>query len=145
MRDFTPCDQAAVRDLVLGGMRERWSDAYDPWANPDLENISTNYVDNGAEVVVVEIGGAIVATGILLPVPKDRGRIVRMSVDQRFRRQGLGRQIVDELVRRARQRAMVEVAVRTDTPWASALALYRSCGFTEVDQDHSDTHFALSL
>lgn len=126
-------------------MRERWSDAYDPCANPDLDDISTNYVDRGAEVVVVEIGGAVVATGILLAVPEGRGRILRMSVDRHFRRQGLGRQIVEELVRRAGGRAMVEVVVRTDTPWASALALYRSCGFTEVHQDHSDTHFALSL
>src|ERR671911_216541 len=30
MRDFTPGDQTAVRELVLGGMRERWGDAYDP-------------------------------------------------------------------------------------------------------------------
>jgi hypothetical protein len=43
-------------------MRERWGDAYDPAANPDLNNISAIYVARGAEVVVVEVGGDIVAT-----------------------------------------------------------------------------------
>lgn len=33
----------------------------------------------------------------------------------------------------------------TDTPWASALALYRSCGFEDVGQDDTDTHLALPL
>jgi hypothetical protein len=62
MRDFDPGDQEPVRELVLGGMRERWGDAYDPAANPDLNNISAIYVARGAEVVVVEVGGDIVAT-----------------------------------------------------------------------------------
>lgn len=145
LRDFVPRDQAAVRELVLAGMGERWSDAYDPSFNPDLDDISTSYVERGADVVVVEIGGAIVATGILRPDPDGRGRILRMSVDQGYRRQGLGRQVVEELVRRARRRGMIGVVVLTDTPWASALAPYRSCGFEEVGRDDTDTHLAMSL
>ncbi len=126
-------------------MRERWSGAYDPAFNSDLDDISTSYVERGADVVVVEIGGAIVATGILRPDPDGRGRILRMSVDQGHRRQGLGRQVVEELVRRARRRGMIEVVVLTDTPWTSALALYGSCGFEEVGQDDTDTHLAMAL
>lgn len=145
LRDFTPRDQAAARELVLAGMRERWSGAYDPAFNSDLDDISTSYVERGADVVVVEIGGAIVATGILRPDPDGRGRILRMSVDQGHRRQGLGRQVVEELVRRARRRGMIEVVVLTDTPWTSALALYGSCGFEEVGQDDTDTHLAMAL
>jgi ribosomal protein S18 acetylase RimI-like enzyme len=145
LRDFTPGDQAAVRELVLGGMRERWGDAYDPSANPDLDDISASYINRGAEVVVVDIKGEIVATGALLPERDRGGRIVRMSVDRAYRRRGFGRQVVEELVRRARRRGMFEVVVLTDTPWTSALALYRSCGFEYVGQDDTDTHFALRL
>jgi ribosomal protein S18 acetylase RimI-like enzyme len=68
-----------------------------------------------------------------------------VSVDQAHRRQGFGRQVVEELVRRARRRGMLEVVVRTDTPWTSALALYWSSGFNDVGQDATDTHFALCL
>jgi ribosomal protein S18 acetylase RimI-like enzyme len=145
LRDFEPCDQAPVRELVLSGMRERWGDAYDPLANPDLDNISASYVDRGADVVVAEIGGEIVATGMLRPEGDGRGRIVRVSVDQAHRQRGFGRQLVEELVRRARRRGMLEVVVLTDTPWTSALALYRSCGFNDVGEDENDTHFVLPL
>jgi ribosomal protein S18 acetylase RimI-like enzyme len=145
MRDFKPGDQVPVRELVLEGMRERWGDAYDPSVNPDLDDISASYLDRGAEVVVLEIGGEIVAAGTLQPDGDGRGRIVRMSVDRAHRRQGLGRRVVAELVRRAHQRGMIEVVVLTDTPWTSALALYRSCAFNEVGQDETDTHFALPL
>lgn len=145
MRDFDPGDQESVRELILGGMRERWRDAYDPSANPDLDDISATYIGRGAQVVVVEIGGDIVATGMLLPEGGARGRIVRVSVDRAHRRRGFGRQVVEELVRRARRRGMVEVVVRTDTPWTSALALYRSSGFDDVGRDATDTHFALRL
>ncbi len=145
LRDFKPCDQEPVRELVVAGMRERWVDAYDPSANPDLDNISASYVDRGADVVVAEIGDEIVATGMLWPEGDGRGRIVRVSVDQAHRQRGVGRQVVEELVRRARRRGMLEVVVLTDTPWTSALALYRSCGFNDVGQDESDTHFVLPL
>jgi GNAT superfamily N-acetyltransferase len=145
VRDFTPGDQASVRELVLGGMRERWGDCYGPSSNPDLDDISASYVDRGAEVVVGETGGEIVATGALRPEGGRRGRIVRMSVDKAHRRQGFGRQVVEELVRRARCRGMFEVVVLTDTPWTSALALYRSCGFDQVGQDDTDTRFVLPL
>lgn len=145
IRDFMASDQAPVQELILAGMRERWGDAYDPSANPDLDDISVNHVDQGAEVVVIEIGGEIVATGMLEPEGEDLGRVVRVSVDQAHRRQGLGRQVVEELVRRARCRGLHELVVETDTPWTSALALYRSCGFDDVSQDDTSTHLALPL
>ena len=141
IRDFAPEDQPAVRDLVLDGLRERWGGAFDSGVNPDLDDISGTYVSEGAEVVVLEIEGRIVACGTLRPESETRGRIVRMSVTARHRRQGLARQIVEELILRARRRGMTEVAVATDTPWESALALYRECGFTEVHTDETDTHF----
>lgn len=46
---------------------------------------------------------------------------------------------------RARRRGMTEVQALTDTPWTSAVALYRSCGFTETGRDEVDTHFSLRL
>jgi GNAT superfamily N-acetyltransferase len=145
LRDFIPEDQPAVRELVLGGMRERWGTAYDPSANPDLDDISTRYVDQGAEVVVAQAADAIVATGILWPETDRCGRLLRVSVDQCHRRRGFGRLVVEELVRRARHRGMVEVVASTDTPWTSALALYCSCGFACASRDDRAAHFSLSL
>jgi ribosomal protein S18 acetylase RimI-like enzyme len=145
LRDFARRDQRAVRDLILDGLRERWGDGFDPSYNADLEDITSSYVAKGAEVVVFEREGAVIATGTLLSESDLRGRIVRVSVAATDRRRGLGRSVVEELVRRARRRGMRELLVLTDTPWASALALYRACGFVDVAEDSTDTYLAMVL
>jgi ribosomal protein S18 acetylase RimI-like enzyme len=145
LRDFTDDDQAAVRTLVLDGMRERWGDSFDPNANPDLDDVAVHYIERGAEVVVVEIAGDVVGTGVLRPERDRRGRILRVSVRAEHRRQGIGRQIVEELVNRARRRGMSAVDVLADTPWTSATALYRACGFECTHRDATDTSFTLAV
>lgn len=145
IRDFALRDQEPFRALVLAGMEERWGDAYDPGFNTDLDDVSVSYLAGGADVVVAEVDRQVLATGILRPEEGCRGRIVRMSVDRVHRRQGLARQVVEELLARARRRGFRQVVVMTDTPWESAASLYRSCGFIEVGRDDTDTHFALEL
>src|SRR5205807_1991401 len=143
--DFAPRDQPAVRELILSGMRERWGRRFDPTANPDTDDLWTSYIAKGGEIVVVEMDGAIIGTGTLLPEPGGGGRILRLSVEQRRRRQGDGRRIVGELIERAKRRQLDPLVVTTDTPWSDAVALYRSCGFIVVKQTKAVTHFSMSL
>jgi GNAT superfamily N-acetyltransferase len=145
LRDFRPSDQPALRQLILAGLHERWGESFDASVNPDLDDFVTNYIDRGAEIVVVESSGRLIATGILVRDDPSGGRIVRMSVAAPHRRQGLARRVVEELIRRARRDAMSEVRVLTDTPWTSAVELYRACGFTEIGSDRTDTHFVMPL
>ena len=130
---------------MLDGLRERWGEVYDPTFNPDLDDITVTYVDHGAEVIVADVDGSIVACGMLVVLHDGRGQVRRVSVDAGRRREGLGRLVVIELIDRARRRGMRELIVRADTPWSSALELYRSCGFDEVGRDDVDTHFSLLL
>ncbi len=145
LRNFLPSDQRALRLLILGGLRDRWAEAFDAKVNPDLNDFLANYVNRGAEIVVIEYNNEIIAAGILVADDRGTGRIVRMSVTGAHRRQGLARSVVEELIRLARRRNMSEVRVLTDTPWTSAIELYRSCGFTEVGSDGADTHFVMQL
>lgn len=145
LRDFRLSDQDALRHLILDGLRERWGDEFDASMNPDLEDLASSYLERGADIVVWEEVGCLVATGLLLQDEGDAGRILRMSVAATHRRRGLGRRIIDELIARARYRKMSEVRVLTDTPWSSAVELYRACGFTELGSDGTDTHFVMSL
>lgn len=145
IRDFNLPDQPAVQDLVLNGLRERWGESFDESFNSDLDDIVETYINRGADVVVAERSGRIVATGMLIFERPRQARIVRMSVATQHRREGLARLVVAELVARARCRNVEELQVLTDTPWESAVALYRSCGFVEVGSDSADTHFAMDL
>lgn len=132
LRSFARADQPAVRRLVLDGMHERWQDRFDATANPDLDDIWATYVEARADVVVAERDGVIVATGTLLSIDDAEGRIVRVAVDRRCRRQGWARLVIGELKRRARHRGMRIVAVTTEPAWPDAAALYQSCGFHVV-------------
>lgn len=69
----------------------------------------------------------------------------RQSVDSGHRRAGHGRRVVEELIVRARRQLMHEILVFTDTPWTSAVALYRACGFVEIGRDDADTYLLLEL
>lgn len=63
--DFAPEDQAAVRALVPAGLQERWGEAFNPGLNPDLDDLTANSLDRGAEIVVIDNTTQIVATGTL--------------------------------------------------------------------------------
>ena len=137
-------DQPVVEQLIQDGLRERWGDDFDPAFNQDVLEIQGNYVNAGAVVLVARVDGRIVATGTLRIDGLD-GEIVRMSVASTHRRRGLARTMVEALVESARAHNLERVRVATDTPWRSAVALYRSTGFTEVGTDETDTHFERQL
>lgn len=145
VRSFEPGDQEAVRNLVLAGLAERWGAAFDPGHNADLDDLAASYLSRGGEIVVAVAGGSVVATGTLVPDGPRQGRIVRVSVDAGRRGEGLGRRVVEKLVRRAGERHRQHVVASTDTPWLSAVALYRSCGFAELGRDDVETHFGLTV
>jgi len=145
VRHFDPDDQRAVRTLITDGLRERWGDAFVDGHNPDLDDIHATYVDGGSTVLVGVNDGVLVATGTLVPTRPKRARIVRVSVDRASRRHGHARSIVEALLDAARDAGVTTVDVETDTPWHSAVELYRSCGFTETSADAVSTHFTLDL
>lgn len=156
VREFRPQDQAVVRDLIQSGLRSRWGADFDESANPDTDDLWTNYVEPGGEIVVCEVDGMIAAVGILTIEPSpaytstvttdaELPRLRRISVSDDHRRQGLGRLIVDELVRKAAGRGATNVLVSTDTPWTDAVALYRSCGFKPIHQDDEEIHLLLAI
>lgn len=151
VRDFEAKDQPRVRQLIQDGLRSRWGPSFDPTANPDTDDLLAHYVAPGGQITVVEIGGEPVATGILCLEPPPTfvqhlaegpkmPRLRRISVSGEHRRKGLGRLVVDDLVRRATELGFGRVLVSTDTPWTDAIALYRSCGFTPVHTDTEETH-----
>jgi len=144
IRPLRASEQEAARRLILTGLGEHFG-WIDETLNPDLRDIEAAYLRPSHCFVVAELGGAIVGTGALVSEASGVGRIVRVSVDQRYRGRGIGRRLVQHLVTAAHARGYQRVVCETNDDWEDAIALYRSCGFAEEARRDGSVHFALDL
>jgi GNAT superfamily N-acetyltransferase len=117
--------QEAFRLLVLDGMAERWG-SVDESLNPDLDDIDTHY---GNDCVLVALDGPlVVGTGVLLLRAAD-GEIVRMSVHRHYRRRGIAKKLLAELLHLASEYGVNRILVETNAKWTEAQNLYVASGF----------------
>ncbi len=144
IRDFAREDQAAVRSLILEGLRGHFGDAFDASFNGDLDDIAASYVARGC-FLIATIEGAIVGTGALVLEDAESARVVRMSTAAPHRRTGVGSAVLTALVKRARDAACERVALATNTGWADAIAFYQAFGFTETVRSDAGVSFELRL
>ena len=136
LSDFHAADQDAVRSLILAGLGQHWGHI-DESLNPDLADIGSSY--GHGRTVVVRRAGEIVATGTVVPRDESTAEILRMSVAADQRRFGLGRLVVEELVRTARDWGATAVMLETSTAWHEVVSFYQSCCFTITQ--HEDGPF----
>ncbi len=139
IRSFEPRDQDAARHLILAGLGEHFG-WIDETRNPDLDDITANYIARGATFLIAEIDGQLVGTGALIAESADTGRIVRMSVSRLHRRKGIGRALVGQLLDVAKGKGFIQVRVSTDDGWEDAIGLYRHCGFSEYQRGERGVH-----
>lgn len=141
IRPFVAADQVEVRRLILAGLGEHFG-VIDETRNPDLDDIMTRYGAPECDFIVVARDGQIVGTGALIPEGVATGRMVRVSVASTCRRLGIGRQIVEHLLARARERGWRHMLVETNNDWYDAIGLYERCGFTEYARDDESVYLA---
>ncbi len=144
VRDFQPADQRSSQALILQGLVDHFGQL-DATLNPDVEDIYASYIVPGHSFVVAELHGNLVATGALIALQNDCGRIARVSVDQAHRSSGIGRAVVTHLLQLARNKGYRCLLVETNHDWTAAIALYRRCGFEEYDRDAISLHMRLDL
>jgi len=142
IRPFESRDQDAVRGLILTGLGEHFG-WIDETCNPDLDDIAAHYTELGHIFVVAEIDGEPVGAAALKTENARTGRIVRMSVKQTHRGQGIGRALVTHLLDVARQCGFVQVYVSTEPDWYDAIRLYTRYGFKARGRDDEDIFFVL--
>jgi GNAT superfamily N-acetyltransferase len=122
-----PDESAAVRSLILDGLREHWG-TLDPALNHDLDDLA---VADGDRLVLVAMDGShVVGTGTIVRRDEGCAEIVRMSVDARHRRAGIGRLLVDELIAAARNWRVERLVLETTAAWMDVVRFYERCGFT---------------
>jgi ribosomal protein S18 acetylase RimI-like enzyme len=144
IRPFEPVDQDQTRQLILQGLGEHFG-SIDETMNPDLDDIQAHYVDPGHHFVLAEVDGQIIGTGALIAEGPQTGRLVRMSVDAKFRGRGIGKALVRHLIGVARERSYTRLLTETNDDWYDAIGLYRACGFATEGFRDGDVHLVLDL
>lgn len=143
--DDLPVIVALLRDDRLGATRER---APDPTSGLTEADALAAYRDAFAEIardpqheiLVLEIDGAVVGVlqlSFLRHLTHEgglRAQIEGVRIDSARRGGGLGRMLIGDAVRRARERGCHLVQLTTDRRRPDALAVYERLGF--VDSHH---------
>ena len=139
---FRPENQQVVMRLILAGMEEHWG-RLDESKNPDLEDIASAYAE-GVFLVAWQ-GEEIVGSGAFRPVSDETVEIVRMSVKREKRRQGIGREMLMALCRRAHDEGYKKAVLETTASWQEVIAFYQAFGFEITHYAGDDVYFALDL
>lgn len=139
-------NEGEVRALILAGLSDHWG-SIDEMLNPDLDDMTVSY-RHGRTVLVRDDDGILVGTGTIVPRSSTVAEILRMSVAAGRRGDGIGRQIVDELVATAERWGVEVVVLETSTSWSEVVSFYLRCGFSisrvEEGEFGSDTWFEKS-
>ncbi|KAF9958305.1 hypothetical protein BGZ72_000617 [Mortierella alpina] len=169
IRSFEERDQETVRQLVLGGLAERWGSEFNPLFNQDVKDIHGYYIQrNKATVAVLEEveREMVIGCGILLPLPAEDiydtwsaepestkvsheglklARMMRLSLSNEHRGKGYAKMIIQYLVDEAREQKFDRVLVETERLWTSAVGVYKAAGFSIVAEDADKVHYEYLL
>ena len=98
-----------------------------PWSEQALGLLCTE----AAFGVACVVNERVVAYGGMLTV-LDEGQITNVATDPDFRRRGCGAAVVEELLREAQARGLLQITLEVRESNAPAIALYRRFGFEIV-------------
>jgi len=143
IRPFQKRDQKVARQIILSGLGEHFG-FIDETRNPDLDDIKTSYLRKGNIFAVALMMRKVVGTGGLI-VDGEIGHIVRVSVEKQYRRNRIGKQIVNYLLIQARQRKIKCVVTKTEHSWSEVVAFYRVLGFIEYKRDTIDVYMKMNI
>lgn len=117
-REMRPEDAAAVEEIERASFAVPWSRrAF--WE--EAQNERTVYLVALLEGEIVGYAGA----WILL----DEAQITNVAVAPEKRGQGVGRRLMEEMMRRAKARGAMRMTLEVRPSNEAALTLYKSCGF----------------
>jgi len=100
----------------------------DAWTAKSIED---TYNQPQAFIVTAELDGKVAGYCIVYFV-LDEGEIARIAVDNCFRRQGVGRKLLEQVERTCKEKGIIRLMLDVRESNESARAFYKSMGF-EVD------------
>ncbi len=121
-----------IRPMIQGDVGEVLAIDRAVFSVPWSEDSFRKYLERPEAVfLVAEDQGRIIGYGSVL-VAADQGDIANVAVRREYRRQGVGRELVGALIRRAGERGAESLFLEVRESNAAAIALYRGLDFLPV-------------
>ncbi|MEU8082428.1 GNAT family N-acetyltransferase [Micromonospora sp. NPDC049101] len=92
-------------------------------------------VDPGGDVLIVRDGGEIIGCVALVRSSDDVFELSKMTVVPTVRGRGIGRQLIEAAIARARELGATTLFLGSNTRLANAVHLYEATGFQHVSPD----------
>jgi putative acetyltransferase len=150
IREATTDDSDAIRAVIKDTLAEFGFPVESSGIDADLKDVPRSYQSRGGVFrVVVDDAGSVVGCGGLYPQEERVAELRKMYFRPDIRGQGLGRQLLDDLIAEARRLDFARIELETASHLSAAIALYQRAGFVRTQgPKHScrcDLTFALDL
>ncbi|MCM2676631.1 GNAT family N-acetyltransferase [Alkalicoccobacillus plakortidis] len=129
-----------AKSIILDGLKERFS-VFDTTYNTDLQDLLMSYNGEDRKLFIGEKQGEVVCTGALTKRSNHVVGIERVSVDIQWRNQGFAKRMISHLENEAHKQSYSKLIVETSDHWHSAIHLYKTCGYHEVQRKHNCIYF----
>ena len=136
IRGARPEDAHAMARLMAAVAEERTGIATEPPV--DLEARAAQFEHTAEESIVADAGGQIVGM-IRVEVSRHGFGDLGMLVDRSWRGRGVGSALMREAIDWSRSHGLHKLCLDVFPANASAIALYRKCGFVEEGRPRSST------
>lgn len=123
-----------LADDILGSQRERYED---PLPESYLNAFREIDADPNNELIVAEFDGGVIGTLQLTYTPSisfqggKRCTVESVRVDERYRGQGIGREMMQWAIERAKAKGCVSMQLTTNNDRVDAHRFYESLGFSK--------------
>ena len=131
-------DVAEVRRLVLAHAAARATTPGVEYMRADAERMPGPYVPPRGGLWLAEHEGVGIGCVALRPLEASVAEVKRMYVDEAWRGRGVGRALMETVVREARERGYATLRLGTLEDMKAAQALYASLGFRPISRYRPD-------
>ena len=134
--DYSPEHRDAFRDLNL-----EWIERFFAVEESDtamLADPEGTIIDRGGFIFVALDGDVVAGVCSLVPAGARSYQLAKMAVSPASRGRGIGRQLAESAIARARERGAEQVELYSNTVLGPAISLYRSLGFVEVPLENAE-------
>lgn len=113
-------------------LNREWLDKFELYEEADGKHLYTprEYIlDRGGEIFIAQGGKEVAGTCAIVPFADGVFEVAKLTVSRKCRGNGLGRELLEFALERARQRNAKRVVLLSSRKLVTALKLYESIGF----------------